>query len=135
LALETGRFSSRLLAAPRSECAQGRVIAVDRALKDVYRADIADYQTYGTWGWRAQKLDRIVDTLHFAPSKFSRLLQSGRPGQLHPHHAAQEAPRPARHRRVGPDVDDVGPRRNGSQLLALVVDAEPIHWPARRERA
>lgn len=52
------------------------VIADDRARKDVYRADMADYRTYGTWGWRAQKLDRIVDTLHFAPSKFSRLLQA-----------------------------------------------------------
>jgi len=52
------------------------VIADDRARRDVYRADMADYRTYGTWGWQAQQLDRIVDTMHFAPSKFSRLLQA-----------------------------------------------------------
>lgn len=52
------------------------VIADERARANTYRADLADYRTLGTWGWRAQKLDRLVDTLHFAPSKSSRLLQA-----------------------------------------------------------
>lgn len=52
------------------------VIADERALANRYRRDMGNYRRYGTWGWRAQHLDRIVDTLHFAPSKFSRCLQA-----------------------------------------------------------
>jgi Protein of unknown function (DUF3800) len=41
-----------------------------------YRRALRDYQQTGTFGWRAQKLDRIADTLYFAPSSESRLLQA-----------------------------------------------------------
>lgn len=47
------------------------VIAVDR-----HRRAFAEYQRSGTWGWRAQNLDRLIDTLHFAPSHASRGLQA-----------------------------------------------------------
>lgn len=52
------------------------VIADEVARQDRYRADVGDYRKMGTWGWRAQTLDRIADTLHFAPSHASRLLQA-----------------------------------------------------------
>lgn len=52
------------------------VIADERARADRYRHDMNTYRRYGTWGWRNQRLDRIVDTLHFAPSKHSRCLQA-----------------------------------------------------------
>lgn len=41
-----------------------------------YREALRTYQTYGTYGWKPEKLDRIIDTIHFAPSKESRLLQA-----------------------------------------------------------
>jgi hypothetical protein len=41
-----------------------------------YRSALRRYQESGTWGWRSTTLDRIVDTLHFAPSSDSRLLQA-----------------------------------------------------------
>lgn len=47
------------------------VVAVAR-----HRRAYREYQRHGTWGWRAQNLDRLVDTLHFAPSHASRGLQA-----------------------------------------------------------
>ncbi len=44
--------------------------------RDRYRRAVREYQRTGTWGWRSQVLDRIVDTIHFAPSHSSRLLQA-----------------------------------------------------------
>lgn len=41
-----------------------------------YRRNFKTYQQSGTWGWRATVLDRLVDTIHFAPSNSSRLLQA-----------------------------------------------------------
>lgn len=41
-----------------------------------HRADLAAYRQDGTWGYRATKLTQIIDTLHFAPSDTSRLLQA-----------------------------------------------------------
>ncbi|MEU0477677.1 DUF3800 domain-containing protein [Streptosporangium sp. NPDC006013] len=41
-----------------------------------YRSDLAWYRANGTWGYRAQKIARVVDTIHFAPSSASRLLQA-----------------------------------------------------------
>jgi hypothetical protein len=52
------------------------VIADERARADRYREEVGYYRRYGTSGWKATKLDRLVDTIHFAPSKFSRLLQA-----------------------------------------------------------
>lgn len=41
-----------------------------------YRADLRTFQDVGTWGYRSRRIERVVDTLHFAPSSESRLLQA-----------------------------------------------------------
>jgi hypothetical protein len=41
-----------------------------------HRADLSTYREVGTTGYRHRKLTRIVDTLHFAPSSASRLVQA-----------------------------------------------------------
>jgi Protein of unknown function (DUF3800) len=41
-----------------------------------HRADLSTYREVGTTGYRQRKLTRIVDTLHFAPSHASRLVQA-----------------------------------------------------------
>ncbi|MFD0785471.1 DUF3800 domain-containing protein [Micromonospora azadirachtae] len=41
-----------------------------------HRADLDRYRVSGTGGYRSRKLTRIVDTLHFAPSHASRLVQA-----------------------------------------------------------
>lgn len=41
-----------------------------------YRADLRRYQNFGTLGYRHRRISRIVDTLHFAPSSASRLVQA-----------------------------------------------------------
>lgn len=52
------------------------VIADELQHRDRYRRHVRDYQRYGTAGWKPEVLDRIADTLHFAPSHSSRLLQA-----------------------------------------------------------
>jgi len=47
---------------------------VDRA--DVYRRNLWIFQRFSTGGYRARQLTRIVDTIHFAPSRASRLVQA-----------------------------------------------------------
>ena len=41
-----------------------------------HRADLSSYQRARTPGYRSRRLTRIVDTLHFAPSHASRLVQA-----------------------------------------------------------
>jgi len=41
-----------------------------------HRTDLSVYREVGTNGYRRRKLTRIVDTLHFAPSHASRLVQA-----------------------------------------------------------
>lgn len=52
------------------------VIADEVSEKDKYRKDLSTYRQYGTEGYRARKITNVVDTLHFAPSTASRLLQA-----------------------------------------------------------
>lgn len=52
------------------------VIADEVQRKELYRRQVASWQEHGTYGWRDMKLNRLVDTLHFAPSDASRLLQA-----------------------------------------------------------
>lgn len=52
------------------------LIADEVAEADAHRQDLWSYQQSGTPGWKSSKLPHIVDTLHFAPSKASRLLQA-----------------------------------------------------------
>jgi hypothetical protein len=41
-----------------------------------HRTDLASYRKIGTIGYRRRRLSRIVDTLHYAPSNASRLVQA-----------------------------------------------------------
>ncbi len=41
-----------------------------------YRSDLLRYRAQGTWSYRGRVITRIVDTLHFAPSSASRLVQA-----------------------------------------------------------
>lgn len=52
------------------------VIADEVAQPGLYRADLSLYQQRGLWGESSRRLTRIVDTLHFAPSAASRLVQA-----------------------------------------------------------
>lgn len=65
------------------ECARAHhelalVIADELSQNDQqqHRDDFRLYRTSGTFGYRGHRLDHIVDTLHFAPSKASRLVQA-----------------------------------------------------------
>ncbi|MGW4119851.1 DUF3800 domain-containing protein [Nocardia sp. NPDC004711] len=44
--------------------------------RDKYRERLQHYREYGTGGYASSKLGRIVDTLHFAPSCHSRMVQA-----------------------------------------------------------
>jgi hypothetical protein len=52
------------------------VIADEVTQPGRYRADLSQYQQRGIWGASTRRLTRIVDTLHFAPSSASRLVQA-----------------------------------------------------------
>jgi hypothetical protein len=52
------------------------VIADEVGEQAKHRSELAMYRKSGTWGYRARKLTQIVDTLHFAPSSASRLVQA-----------------------------------------------------------
>lgn len=52
------------------------VIADETDGQAKHRTDLSSYREVGTIGYRHRKLTRIVDTLHFAPSSSSRLVQA-----------------------------------------------------------
>jgi hypothetical protein len=52
------------------------VIADEIDQADTYRRNLWHFQRYSTGGWRSRQLTRIVDTIHFAPSEASRLVQA-----------------------------------------------------------
>lgn len=52
------------------------VIADEVDGQATHRADLSVYREVGTRGYRRRRLTRIVDTLHFAPSHASRLVQA-----------------------------------------------------------
>lgn len=52
------------------------VIADQIDNEDVYRQNLWEFQRWNTAGYRARQLTRIVDTLHFVPSRRSRLVQA-----------------------------------------------------------
>jgi hypothetical protein len=63
------------------ECARDQgelalLIADEISEQDQYRSELGQYQKVGTWGYRATQITHIVDTMHFAPSKASRLVQA-----------------------------------------------------------
>lgn len=51
------------------------VIADEVDQADSYRRSLWMFQRFSTGGYRSRQLTRIVDTLHFVPSKASRLVQ------------------------------------------------------------
>lgn len=52
------------------------VIADELHEHDRRRTDLRNFKDYGTPGYLSSKLPRIVDTIHFAPSHHSRLIQA-----------------------------------------------------------
>jgi hypothetical protein len=45
-------------------------------IEDAALRDLANYQEVGTsWGWQTEKIDRIVDTIHFVPSHRNGAIQ------------------------------------------------------------
>ena len=52
------------------------MIADEVAGQDGYRRDLWQYQQSGTKGYRRRQITRVVDTIHFAPSTSSRLVQA-----------------------------------------------------------
>ncbi|MDG4789204.1 DUF3800 domain-containing protein [Micromonospora sp. WMMD1102] len=52
------------------------VIADEVDNQAAHRADLTRYREDGTGGYRSRQINRIVDTLHFAPSHSSRLVQA-----------------------------------------------------------
>lgn len=61
-------------AAMREELAL--VIADEVDNPAIHRSDLSRYRIDGTGGYRSRRVTRIVDTLHFAPSHASRLVQA-----------------------------------------------------------
>lgn len=52
------------------------IIADECDGQDQYRRDLRAYRTMGTWGYKSRKITTVVDTMHFASSEASRLLQA-----------------------------------------------------------
>ncbi|WP_143030218.1 DUF3800 domain-containing protein [Pseudonocardia oroxyli] len=52
------------------------VVADEVDQHDEHRRSLWVGQRQGTWGYKAQVLDRIVDTIHFVPSHSTRLIQA-----------------------------------------------------------
>lgn len=52
------------------------VIADEVSDADHHRNSLNFYQRFSTSGYAARRITRVVDTVHFAPSHFSRLLQA-----------------------------------------------------------
>jgi|GEM_PF-810744 len=47
-----------------------------KEIEDAALRDLANYQEVGTsWGWKAERIDRIVDTIHFVPSHRNPAIQ------------------------------------------------------------
>lgn len=52
------------------------IIADECEGQDDYRQDLRQYRASGTWGYKGRKITTVVDTMHFAASSASRLLQA-----------------------------------------------------------
>lgn len=72
--LEHTLESINRLARTRHE--QALVIADEVHTHERHRTNFRDARLYGTHGYQSSKLENLVDTIHFAPSKYSRLLQA-----------------------------------------------------------
>src|SRR5690606_527155 len=103
-----------------------------------HRADLSSYREVGTTGDRHRKLTRIVDTLHFAPSHASRLVQAAdmiaflarRVGTHRELAARSREPRVAMWKRLGPRVHHDRcwfPSRPGGQQRLWGQDLVSVH--------
>ncbi|MDX3184893.1 DUF3800 domain-containing protein [[Kitasatospora] papulosa] len=52
------------------------IIADECEGQEQYQQELRTYRKTGTWGYKARKITTVVDTMHFASSKASRLLQA-----------------------------------------------------------
>jgi hypothetical protein len=69
------RFLRQTISAPESDT----LIIADEIAQDDQRQcrdDLRFYRQSGTNGYRRRRLTQIIDTLHFAPSRASRLVQA-----------------------------------------------------------
>lgn len=55
--------------------AHALVIADEHASKKQLKQEVKWAKKFGTWGYRGQKFDHIIDTVHFVDSRESRLIQ------------------------------------------------------------
>ncbi|WP_305785827.1 DUF3800 domain-containing protein [Symbioplanes lichenis] len=60
----------------RSQNQHVLAIADEVGEQSVHRQDVAHYRKHRTGGYRSRRLTQVVDTLHFAPSDASRLIQA-----------------------------------------------------------
>lgn len=52
------------------------IIADECEGQEQYQRNLRTYRKTGTWGYKARQITTVVDTMHFASSKASRLLQA-----------------------------------------------------------
>jgi len=52
------------------------IVADEVHTEERHRSNFRDYRRLGTPGYQSSKLPQVIDTLHFGPSKHSRLLQA-----------------------------------------------------------
>lgn len=60
------------------ECECRILLVADEAreIEDTALRDLANYQELGTsWGWNPERIDQIVDTIHFVPSHSNCAIQ------------------------------------------------------------
>ncbi|MGL4176805.1 MAG: DUF3800 domain-containing protein [Dermatophilaceae bacterium] len=99
------------------------LIADEVTDQDTYRRDLGHYQRLSTWGYRSRQITHIVDTLHFAPSTASRLVQAA---DL----VAYLARRIATHTETDPRAERANARL-WSHVQPLIVH-EGCWWPRPR---
>lgn len=91
--------------------------------QDIYRRDLWNYQRSATWGYRSRQITRIVDTIHFAPSKASRLVQAA---DLIAYLA----------RRITTHVETDPRARQANRVLWVRIEPQIVHkgcwWPRPR---
>jgi hypothetical protein len=96
------------------------VIADEVDQADTYRRSLWHFQRYTTGGYRSIKLDRIVDTIHFAPSRASRLVQAADPIAY-------------LWRRLTADVERDARAVRANEALRTKIEAKIVHrrcwWP------
>jgi hypothetical protein len=71
-----GHLLERVNAYAREHDLWALVLADEVHSQDRHRTNVRDFRSAGTPGYRSSTLPRLLDTIHFAPSHHSRLLQA-----------------------------------------------------------